>query len=326
MKIVIGGAAQPEDIPGFDQIGVEHEIAFAPDDETLRRHLPEAEVFVSWSFRNSGLERNWDCAGKLKWLHWCGAGVKPALFPALVDSKVVLTNARGIFDQAMAEYVLGMVLSFSIGLPGMLAEQAERRWTYRQSELLKGTRAAVFGVGGIGQRIGELLRAVGVSVTGIGRTPRQTETVFGRVLGREDRFAVLAKADWIIAVMPDTPDTEGYFGADEFRAMRHSARFLNIGRGNSVDEPALVEALRRGQIAGAALDVFAQEPLPEDSLLWSVPNLIITPHVSGDFQGYERAMFMQFLENLERFAKGKALLNVVDKHAGYVPASLSCST
>ncbi|MGK0149631.1 D-2-hydroxyacid dehydrogenase [Pseudomonas putida] len=321
MKIVIGGADSLEQVPILAPVAARFELAFAPDDAALKDHLPDADVFVSWSFRDSGLQAHWGLAKRLRWVHWCGAGVKPVLFDELVRSEVVLTNARGIFDQAMAEYVLGMLLSYSLGLDDLRQQQNEQAWEYRQSRLLTGTQAVVFGVGGIGQRIGSLLKAAGVAVTGVGRTARKTSGVFGQILGREDRFDALAGADWVIAVMPETPDTDGYFSVQEFAAMRPSARFINIGRGNSVDEEALVAALRNGTIAGAALDVFQQEPLPASHPLWQLPGVTITPHVSGDYQGFEDDMCKQFIENLERFATGERLENVVDKAAGYVVAS-----
>lgn len=318
MKIVIGGASGYGQVPWLDKVADRYEIAFAPDDASLKTHLPGAEVFMSWSYTGSGLEKNWRLGKTLKWVHWCGAGVKPVLFPDFVESDVVLTNARGIFDQAMAEYVLGMMLAFTTGLPGMLEEQRAKRWTYRQSEFVAGTRAVIFGVGSIGQRIAQVLQLAGVSVAGVGRTARETSTVFGGILGRDERLTAISQADWVIAVMPDTPETRGYFGAEEFAAMRASARFINVGRGSSVDEPALLAALAEGRIAGAALDVVREEPLPNTSPLWSAPNLIVTPHVSGDFKGFEAAVCAQFLENLERYSAGESLMNVVDKQAGYV--------
>jgi phosphoglycerate dehydrogenase-like enzyme len=319
MRIVIGGAAGYDDVPGLDRIANRYEIAFAPDDAALATHLPAAEVFVSWSFRGSGLEQHWSQARSLAWVHWCGAGVKPALFPELVASEVVLTNARGIFDRAIAEYVLGMMLAFGLKLPQAMKEQEAHRWTYRQSDLIAGTRAVIFGVGGIGQRICELLKSVGVSVSGVGRTPRRTSTVFGHVYGREDRMELLAEADWVISAMPETAATEDYFGAEEFAAMRRSARFINVGRGSSVNEEELIVALTGNEIAGAALDVFQEEPLPAKSSLWSAPGVIVTPHVSGDYRGFEKAMCDQFVENLERYSNGAGLSNIVDKQAGYVP-------
>ncbi|MEJ2890635.1 D-2-hydroxyacid dehydrogenase [Actinomycetospora aeridis] len=319
MKIVIGGASGHDDVPVLASLADRHEVAFAPDDAALQHHLPGAEVFVSWTFRGSGLERHWALARELAWVHWCGAGVRPALFDAMVASDVVLTNARGIFDRAMAEYVLGTVLAFSLDLPRSLEEQRARRWTHRHSELLFGTTAVVFGVGAIGTRIGELLAAAGVAVHGVGRTARDTSTVFGRVHGHAERFTLLADADWVVAVLPDTPGTEGYFGAAEFAAMRPSARFVNVGRGSTVVEPDLVAALRRGRIAGAALDVVAEEPLPSGSELWALPQVIVTPHMSGDYRGFEDDLCHQFLGLLAAHEAGAPMDNVVDKHAGYVP-------
>ena len=318
MKIVIGGAARYEDVPGLSAVADRYDVAFAPDEAALKVHLPGAEVFVSWSFRSSHLEQNWSLATSVKWVHWCGAGVKPVLFDDLVASNVVLTIARGIFDQAIAEYVLATMLAFGTRLPQMLDEQRARRWTYRQSELIAGTRAAIFGVGGVGQRIGEVLLAVGVLVRGVGRTPRQTSTVFGEILGRQNRLSAIMDADWVIGAMPETPDTEGYFGVEEFATMRTTARFINVGRGNSVDEAALLAALTQKRIAGAALDVFREEPLPPNSQFWRMPGVIVSPHVSGDYQGFERAICTQFLDNLERYTQGTKLLNIVDKQAGYV--------
>lgn len=321
MQIVIGGAAGFDEVPELARLADRHDIAFAPDDAALARHLPTAEVFVSWTFRGSGLERHWSLAHRLRWVHWCGAGVRPALFPGLVASDAVLTNARGVFDRAIAEYVLGTMLAFVLRLPEALEEQRARRWTYRNSERLEGTTALVVGVGGIGRRVGELLSAAGVRVHGIGRTARDTDPAFGRVHDREDRFALLAQADWVVAVMPDTPGTEGWFGADEFAAMRPTARFVNVGRGRTVVEADLVDALAAGRLAGAALDVFAEEPLPADSPLWSLPGVIITPHMSGDYAGFDDDLCRQFLGLLARYEAGAPLDNVVDKHAGYVPTT-----
>ncbi|TDQ58791.1 phosphoglycerate dehydrogenase-like enzyme [Actinomycetospora succinea] len=321
MRIVIGGAAGFDDVPVLRELADRHDVAFAPDDAALAEHLPTAEVFVSWTFRGSGLERHWPLARRLRWVHWCGAGVRPALFGDLVASDVVLTNARGVFDRAMAEYVLGTILAFALRLPAALEEQRHRRWTYRHSERLEGTTAVVVGVGAIGRRVGELLAAAGVTVHGIGRTARETDTVFGRVHGRDDRVTLLGRADWVVAVMPDTPGTEGWFGADEFGAMKPTARFVNVGRGSTVVERDLVEALRDGRIAGAALDVVAEEPLPADSPLWTLPGVILTPHMSGDYEGFEDDLCRQFLRLLAQDEAGVAPDNVVDKQAGYVPGS-----
>lgn len=290
----------------------------AADVGELRAALPGAEVLCSWNFRAREIAEAWDAAPGLRWLHWCGAGVDAILFPDLVRGPVVLTNARGVFDAAMAEYVLGLVLAFAKGFPETLAAQAERRWHYRPTEVIAGARALVVGVGSIGRAIARLLRQAGMAVTGVGRTARADDPVFGPVHAAADLVRALPEADYVVAVLPLTAETAGRFGAGEFGAMKPTARFINVGRGATVDEAALDRALREGRIAGAALDVFAREPLPADSPLWTAPRLIVSPHMSGDYTGYRDALLELFVDNLRRYRAGEPLRNVVDKALGYV--------
>jgi phosphoglycerate dehydrogenase-like enzyme len=275
-------------------------------------------VLCSFSFRAREVRAAWDAAGDVRWIHWCGAGVDSILFPDLAASPVVLTNARGVFDQAMAEYVLGLILAFAKGLPETLASQAERRWNYRLTERVAGRRALVVGVGSIGRAIARLLRLAGMTVAGVGRTARPDDPEFGAVHAASDLLRLLPDADYVVAVMPLTPATTGMFGDREFRAMKATARFINLGRGASVDEAALARALDEGAIAGAALDVFETEPLPESSPLWSAPRLIVSPHMSGDFLECRQALIELFVDNLERYRAGAPLRNIVDKTLGYV--------
>jgi phosphoglycerate dehydrogenase-like enzyme len=286
--------------------------------DELRAVLPGAEVLCSWNFRAREIADAWDAAAGLRWLHWCGAGVDAILFPGLVRGPVVLTNARGVFDAAMAEYVLGLVLAFAKGFPETLAAQAERRWHYRQTEVIAGAQALVVGVGSIGRAIARLLTLAGMTVTGVGRTAREDDPVFGAVHAAGDLVRALPAADYVVAVLPLTAETAGRFGEREFGAMKPTARFINVGRGATVDEAALERALREGRLAGAALDVFECEPLPAESPLWTAPGLIVSPHMSGDFTGYRQALIDLFVDNLRRYRAGEPLRNVVDKALGYV--------
>jgi phosphoglycerate dehydrogenase-like enzyme len=318
MKIVVSGASRMEDVPGLDAALKVAEVAFAPDADQLARHLDGSNILLGWNFRGRDLESQWQHAGRLKWIHWCGAGVDAVLFPALAESDTVLTNARGIFDRAMAEYVLGYMLSEVKGFRRTFEMQAARTWDFRLTDKLEGSRAIVFGTGSIGHEIGRLLKSVGVEVTGAGRSRRSGDPVFGEVLASSGAMPAVAEADWVISVMPLTPDTENFFDASFFAAMKPSARFVNLGRGRSVDEAALLAALNDGQIAGAMLDVYTQEPLPDNSPLWTAPNLTVSPHMSGDYNASQADMVAQFLANLDRFIAGKPLANVVDKQLGFV--------
>ena len=293
-------------------------ILFAPDLEDLRHALPGSEVLLCWNFRAGQLRDAWDLTTSLKWIHWCGAGVDAALFPALRDSDVILTNARGVFDQPMAEYILGLIIAMAKSFPRTFAAKSTRSWAYQMTESIAGRQALVVGVGSIGRRIARVLSAVGMQVAGVGRKPRAGDPDFDHVHGIDELGSALAGADYVINVTPLTEATRGLFSDAQFAAMKTTARFLNVGRGASVDEPALIRALDSGAIAGAALDVFQTEPLPEDSPLWDIENLIISPHMSGDFYEHERVLVDLFIDNLDRYRTGKPLKNVVDKVAGFV--------
>lgn len=318
LKITVSGVHSAADLPGIEPVRNPVQLVFATNLDELRDVLPGSEILLSWNFRADQLRKAWDLATDLKWIHWCGAGVDAALFPALRDSEVILTNARGVFDRPMAEYVLGLIIAMAKSFPDTFAAKSTRTWAYQLTGKIEGRRALIVGTGSIGRSIASLLGAVGMQVTGVGRTPREGDADFGRIHGIDELNSVLAAADYVINVTPLTEATHNLFSSIRFAAMKPAARFINVGRGASVDEPALKKALDNGIIAGAALDVFQTEPLPADSPLWSTENLIISPHMSGDFFGHERALVELFVENLRRYRAGIPLKNVVDKLAGFV--------
>jgi len=316
--VVVLGAASAAELPLSGALEERATLAFATEVKDLKRALPGADILLGWDFRAGQLQQAWDAAGDLRWIHWCGAGVDAALFPALRDSDVTLTNARGLFDQAMAEYVLGLIIALARGFPETIAANAKREWSYRMTDTILDKQALVVGVGSIGRSVARLLHAAGMLVSGVGRAARAGDREFSHIHGIDDLDRALADADVVINVTPLTEQTRNLFSYDEFSAMKPTARFINIGRGASVDEAALVDALRSGAIRGAALDVFQTEPLPVDSPLWEVENLMISPHMSGDTHDYRDIVMRQFLDNLDRYTSGAPLKNVVDKAAGFV--------
>ena len=318
VKIVVNGVSGAADVPGLETVVDAHEFVFADNGDALSAALPGAEVLLGMNFRGRDLPECWSRADSLKWIHWCGAGVDAVLFPELAASDVVLTNARGCFDRAMAEYVLGMMLVHAKGLDQTIRDQDAGNWNYRWTEQILGTHALIYGVGSIAREIALVLQGVGIKCDGVGRTARDNVPVFGKVHDAATSKALLKEADWVIGVLPGTAETRGHFDASFFDAMKPQARFYNVGRGSAVDEAALADALNTGKIAGAGLDVFATEPLPADSALWTAKNIIVSPHMSGDYVGHRQFMVRQFLDNLERYGRGEKLVNVVDKEAGYV--------
>lgn len=308
--------------PGMATVEERFRVRYVGPDG-LAEALPGAEALFLWDFFSDVVRDAWPRADRLRWVHVAAAGVDRLLFPELVASDVVVTNARGVFDQPIAEYVLAMILAVAKDLPGTYARQAERRWEHRETRTVVGSTALVVGTGAIGRRIARVLRAVGMEVTGAGRTARRGDPDFGEVVPSGDLAAHVGRADHVVVVAPLTEQTRGLVDADVIAAMKPGSHLVNVGRGPIVDEEALLEALRSGHLAAASLDVFVTEPLPADSPLWSTPGVTVSPHMSGDALGWRETLAGQFSDNAARWLDGEPLVNVVDKEQGFVVAEPS---
>jgi phosphoglycerate dehydrogenase-like enzyme len=295
------------------------ELRYATGEE-LPDALPGTDALFVWAFRSQAIADAWPQADKLQWIHAASAGVDRLLFPQLRDSPVQLTNSRGVFDQPIAEYVLGTVLTFAKDMHTTLRLQDAKQWKHRVTERIGGKTALVVGTGPIGRAIARQLTNAGLRVAGAGRTTRTGDPDFGDIHASDDLARVAGDYDYLVVAAPLTPQTHGLINADVLTAMRPSARFINVGRGELVDQPALVTALQQQHIAGAALDVFDTEPLPQDSPLWEMPHVLVSPHMSGDTLGWTDELVDLFLTNLRAFTHGTDLRNVVDKQRGYVTA------
>lgn len=285
------------------------------DERTLARELPGADVLLVWDFASDAVRAAWPGDGpRPRWVHTASAGVDRLLCPELAASPTLVTNARGVFELPIAEYVAGLVLAFAKDLPRTLELQRERRWRHRETRGLAGSRAVVVGAGPIGREIMRLLHGLGVQVALVGRTARRT------IHGIEDLDRLAASADWVICAAPLTDTTRGMFDARFFGLLQPSAHFVNVGRGPLTVEEDLADALRRHWIAGAALDVFQEEPLAPSSPLWDVPGLLVSPHMSGDTAGWRDRLGEQFVSMYELWAAGEPLPNTVDIQRGYVPS------
>ena len=288
--------------------------------ETLSEALPGSDVLVLWDFFSRGLRDNWGPAtSKLRWVHVCAAGVDSLMFDELAASEVVVTNARGVFDQSIAEFVLASIMAHHKRIHESRRLQERGVWRHRETTRTAGTSALVIGTGGIGRATARLLRAVGIDVAGAGRAERSNDPDFGIVHASDRLRDYVGDFDTVIAIAPLTADTRGMIDAAVFDAMEPTAHFINVGRGQLVDEPALVDALRTGGIAAATLDVFDVEPLPADSPLWSMDQVSISAHMSGDVVGWRDVLADQVLDNLRRYLDAAELRNVVDTARGYVP-------
>jgi phosphoglycerate dehydrogenase-like enzyme len=277
-------------------------------------------------------------AKRLRWVQSFTASLEHYLFPALVEHPCVLTNMRGLFSDVIADQVMGYVICFARNLHTYIRNQTAAKWEPVGGEGARVSFAAgpgavnpidlahkhlshqsigVVGLGAIGSEVARRAKAFGMRVIAV--DPRRTDQP-GEVewLRTPDRLPeLLIESDYVVIAAPHTPQTAKLFAREQFRQMRTSAYLINIGRGAIVDLGDLVQSLRAGEIAGAALDVFETEPLPPEHPLWALPNVILTPHVAGYSPRIAERHLGVLVENVRRFAAGEALLNVVDKRAWY---------
>ena len=316
--VVVLGATVEDPPPGIADAAALADLRYAPDATALETVMPDAEALFFWRANKSWVEGVFASASNLRWIQSASDGVDGLLFPALAASTVAVTNARGVFDDPIAEWVIGAMCAFVTGLHTTIAAQARGAgWNDdRHRERLAGQHLVIVGPGPIGRATAARARALGLTVESVGRRARDDE-LLGTVHAHDRLHEALGRADHVLDALPLTDATRHLFDADAFAAMRQSARFYNVGRGGTVEEAALIEALRAGTIAGAALDVYEEEPLLATSPLWAMPNVIVSPHICGDFAGWEEAVVAVFVDNVGRFARGETLRNPVDTSAGF---------
>jgi phosphoglycerate dehydrogenase-like enzyme len=298
------------------------ELVRVTEDDELPAALADAEVFVGFHFPPALFAT----ARRLRWIHSAAAGVEANLFPAMVASGVILTNAAGVHAVNIPEHAIGLLCALARNLHTAQQLKAERRWDryraiaagggFRQ---LQGSHLAVVGAGAIGLGVARLGAALGMRVRVLRRRPELPAEGAEAVVGPGQLHELLEWADFVVIAAALTPETRGMFDAAAFRAMSSSAYLVNVGRGEIVDDAALVDALRTHAIAGAGLDVFVEEPLPAEHPYWTLDNVILTPHVSGYLPDFFTRALDIFLDNLGRFCDGRPLRNVVDKRLGYAP-------
>lgn len=296
------------------------DVEVVPVDSTpSAEQLAGASVLYVWDHRFADLGQLLRRSEDLRWVHAASVGVNRLICPELADRPdVTLTNSRSVFDTSIAEWVLAAVLAHVKGLGDTLALQREGSWQYRTTGRLAGTRAAVVGTGSIGRAIADRLGRLDVDVTLVGRVSRD-DPRFGVIRSSHDLVDIATEVDLLILAVPLTPATTALVDTSVLTALGTRGFVVNVGRGPTIVEPDLIDAVRNGAIAGAALDVFDVEPLPAESPLWSMRNVLVSPHMSGDYVGFEIDMMTVFIDNLQRWRRGEPLHNIVDRTLGYVP-------
>jgi phosphoglycerate dehydrogenase-like enzyme len=253
-------------------------------------------------------------ATNLKWVQALGTGVDNLVDLPSLRRTVIVTNIRGIHGAAVSEAAIMAMLALSRNLPRTLRNQDRHFWERWPASLLEGRTVGILGVGVIAEALAPRCRALGMSVVGISSSKRAV-AAFDRVYGRDELVAAVRELNYLIVLTPYSPATRNMVDAAVLSAMKPPSYVINLARGGVIDEEALVEALENGQIAGAALDVFGQEPLPEDHPLWSMKNVIVTPHLGGFFDGYAERALPVVEENIRRYLAGdKAnMINIVTR-------------
>jgi D-2-hydroxyacid dehydrogenase (NADP+) len=303
----------------------EHTFVDAWDEETLRRALPDADVAFTASIDRA----LFGSLPRLKWVQSPAAGVGGMISPELSESAIVLTSARGVRARAIAEHVLSVTLALARQLPLVLRRQAAHQWALDEIEAsgtvrtLHGRRMAIIGLGSIGAEVARLAVSFGLRVSATRRRadaplPEALRgTTLDEVLPPSGLYGLLERSDVIVLSTALTPATRQIIDRTALDHVKRGAFLVNVGRGRLVDDAAVVEALGDGRLGGAALDVFVREPLDSESPYWDLPNVIVTPHISGAMEDYWTPLVALFSDNLRRFADGRPLLNIVDKRAGY---------
>jgi phosphoglycerate dehydrogenase-like enzyme len=241
------------------------------------------------------------------------------LFPALVDSPVLLTNARGAFSDALGEFAIGAVLFFAKDFRRLVRSQAAGVWDPFDAVEIRGQSLGIFGYGDVGRAVASRAHALGMKVLALRRRPElsREDPYVAQIFSPDQKHQMLAQSDYVVVTMPLTPESRGLIGEREIEALKPGAVLINIGRGPVVEEAALIRALERKRIRGAALDVFDVEPLPPGHPFYRLDNVLLSPHSADNTTGWKERSMQVFLENFERFQRGEPLVNVVNKKLGY---------
>jgi phosphoglycerate dehydrogenase-like enzyme len=259
-------------------------------------------------------------APNVKWLHVFNVGVDHPIFTEMLARGVRLTTSTGTTAEPIAQTALTGLLMLARGFPHWLKAQREHRWDPVRLQVsprdLKGQTVLVYGLGEIGREFARLAKALGLYVIGVRRSPRRADDPVDELRTPDQLDQLLPRADWLMLACPLTAETRGLITAQRLALLPRGAHIINIARGEVIDEPALIAALQSGHLAGAYLDVFAEEPLPATSPLWDMPNVLVTPHNSSTALGNERRVFDMFVNNLERWKRGAPLINEVFNEGG----------
>ncbi|MCU1337723.1 MAG: 2-hydroxyacid dehydrogenase [Bryobacterales bacterium] len=300
-------------------LGSDVNVIVSNDPAKVRESAPQADVIVNGTSNPPLLSAAIPPARRARWMHSLWTGVDNVLCPEVLASSLPLTNGRGVFRRPLAEWTIGAMLYFAYGMRRMIRQQEAGVWEAFTTEEIQGKTLGIVGYGGIGSTAAELARPFEMRIVALRRRPEmfQQNGLVDRSFAPPQINELMATSDYVLLAAPLTEETRGMIGAPQIAAMKPTGVLINVGRGAVVDEPALVQALESGKIRGAALDVFAVEPLPAGHPFYRLENVLLSPHTADHVQDFIHLAVECFLENLRRFQANEPLLNLVDKNAGY---------
>lgn len=318
LKIYLSTGIEEQFISDIRSLSDEITIQERMDDNELKTHIPNIDVWFGYISKEQFLQ-----AKKLKWVQSSSAGVEPYIFPELVNSRVLLTNAKGCYGPAIGEHAIGLLFTLTRQLANQTRNMAEGKWGLQGKMVeMKGKTMGIVGFGGIGSQVARRARAMDMKIIAVDIVPKYKEQIGDncdevRLVQNGGLEWLMKNSDVVVSAAPHTKHSEGMFDKNHFNLMKPGSYFINVSRGKLVKTHDLVEVLKSGHLAGAGLDVADPEPLPSNHELWNFSNVIITSHISGRSEYSYKRMYSVFTENVDRFIKGLPLLNSVDKVAGF---------
>ena len=319
-RILIAYPLEPQYLARVGSVSTELEVIYRPNQAPNDMTACLADVEILLTYRAAFAP---EAAPRLRWIQMTGAGVDHLQYEPIMKTDVIITNAH-LFGSPIAEYVFGSILCYSRKFSKTLSEFQGRRewpknpWDSHVGRELNSSTLGIIGYGDIGKAVGGIGRGFGMRVVAVRKSVRKSYEQDGvKILPAHNLKRLLAISDFVVVCPPLTLETVGLIGQEELRLMKPEAYLVNVSRGKVVDQAALTKALQEGWIAGAGLDVFAEEPLAKDSELFEMPNVILTPHIAGISSRYGDRLTRLFCENLRRYLKGKPLRYLVDKNRGY---------
>lgn len=317
--VVLANPTEPQ-LAMLEQLPPETSLAVGNSAEAFARVALDANVIFNWSLSGALLREVFTMCPRVEWVHSRAAGLDGMLFPELIESPVPLTNGTGVFSQSLGEFALAAILFFAKDLRRMVRNQMAGVWEPFDIFEVSGQTVGIVGYGDIGRAVARRVRALGMQVLAVkrhGAPVYNVDPLVSRVYTPDRRIEMISRSDYIVVSAPLTAETRAIVGAAEFAAMKPEAVVINIGRGPTIDEAAMVRALSEKRIKGAALDVFDEEPLPAGHPFYKLENVLLSPHCADHTADWMEQAMQFFIDQFERFRKGEPLLNMVNKKLGY---------